>query len=703
MTPPATAPAPKPRLRTRLARAFVRSYLTMDARSAALGRVALSIVLLADLLRRVPVLRLFYSNEGLLPNHTLLWRPPTQWMFSFFFLASLPEEAALGFVICGLVYLALLVGWRTRLMRFLALVCLISLHARVTLVENGGDWTLGELALWAAFLPLGRRFSVDALRDSLRRRKENTAQQLVGPFPDPVTTAGGDPNRIVSLAAFTIVLQLAISYFFNAAHKGGPTWMHGSAVHYVLYQNRMVTWFGVWMRPHMTMGLSRVLSYAALGTEAVLPWLILSPFQRVWTRRAAILAIIGLHSSFQLFINLGIFSWAMIGYTPFLLTSADWDLFGRIARRSRRHLTVYFDAGCGVCFQIARIGARMDVFHRIHWVSSYEVPEDAQRSPSREGSGTLSGPPNSIDSINSIDLSQDLLSKTMVVVDDRTGKRAMRSRGFAWVLRALPLGIIWSLPLRIPGVRFLADPLYNAFAARRATVSTWLGYAACAVPARSRTPEAGSPELAPDAPLTPDLSAAPLYVPEVSAESRTPFRAWLGRGAWILREGAVLAMLITLVNEVLFINPAVPKPLRFDEPLWVKRLVAYPRLIQAWSMFASDAPMSDESMVVDATTADGRHLDPYSEVAGRYPSPGLDGIPSRLDNDSFFFNYSQRLPDQAVYHQAFIEWMLRYPDRTGRPEDRIVRFDAYKVEQDSPPPGETTPRNIRHTKFLSWP
>ena len=70
-----------------LRRRFAESYLTMDARSAALGRVAVSTVLLIDLLRRVPVLSLFYTNEGLLPNLTLLWRPPTQWMFSFFFLA----------------------------------------------------------------------------------------------------------------------------------------------------------------------------------------------------------------------------------------------------------------------------------------------------------------------------------------------------------------------------------------------------------------------------------------------------------------------------------------------------------------------------------------------------------------------------------------------------------------------------------------
>ena len=642
---------------------FVEKYLTIDARSVALGRIVVSIVLLIDLVRRIPVLDLFYTNDGLLPNHTLLWRPPTQWMFSFFFLASLRQEAILGFLFCGFVYLALLVGWRTTLMRFLAPICLVSLHARVTLVENGGDWMLCELVIWSALLPLGRRFSIDALRESLRRRRETTAAELadraaMAPRPDSsLVDPTGDVNRVVSLAAFAILLQLAISYFFNAIQKGGPTWMHGTAVHYVLYQNRMVTWFGVWMRGHMTPALSRVLSYSALATESLLPLLILSPIQRTFTRRAAVLAVIGLHIGFQSFINLGVFSWTMIGYAPFLLTASEWTLFARIAARSRRCLTLYFDGDCGVCFQIARVLARLDLFERIRFVSSAEIPPGAQAK----------------------DLSPELLDRTIVVVDE-TGRRTTRAEAVAQLLRALPLGILWSWPLRVPGLRALANVGYDLFARRRKTISYWLGFAACGVPGAAATPATA---LAP--------------------ASRTPARVWLGRMVAILREGFVLAMLITIVNEALFINQAVPKILKFDEPGWVKRLVAYPRFIQAWSMFASDAPMSDESVVVEAITADGRHVDPYSEVAGRIPDPGVDEIPSRLDNDSFFFNYSVRIPDQGVYHQAFLEWILRYPIRTGHPGDRIVRFDAYKIENDSPPPGQTQPRNVRKQVFLSYP
>ncbi|HVZ86529.1 MAG TPA: DCC1-like thiol-disulfide oxidoreductase family protein [Polyangia bacterium] len=642
--------------RWRAARRYlVEHFLTIDARSVGLGRVAVSIVLLVDLIRRIPVLDLFYTNEGLLPNHTLLWRPPTQWMFSFFFLASLRDEAILCFAICAFVYLALLVGWRTTLMRFLAPICLVSLHARVTLVENGGDWMLGELILWSAFLPLGRRFSVDAVRASLRRRPETTAAELADraamkPAPEE---PGGDVNRVVSLAAFTIVFQLAVSYFFNAVQKGGQTWHQGTAVHYVLYQNRMVTWFGVWMRPRMTPALSRVLSYAALTTESVLPILVLAPFQRVRLRRLAVVTVIGLHTGFQLFINLGIFSWAMISYTPFLLTSADWELAARWAARSRRRLTVYFDAGCGVCFQMVRVLARLDVFGRLKLVANDDAPAKVPG------------------------VTPELVEQTVVVVDDGTGRVSTRAEAVAGVLRALPLGPLWSWPFRVPGLRGLASLAYDAFASRRATVSYWLGYGACGVP--------GSAPTMPDAP------------------SRAPIVMWLARGVGVLREGAVLAMLIVLVNEALFINPIVPRFLKFDEPLWVKRLVAYPRLIQAWQMFAADAPTEDESVVVEAITADGRRVDPYSEVSGRYPNPGIGGIPSRLDNDSFFFNYSIRIPDQSVYHGAFLEWILNYPKRTGHPGDRIVRFDAYKIENDSPPPGETNPRNTRRHIFLSYP
>jgi predicted DCC family thiol-disulfide oxidoreductase YuxK len=693
---------------------FVGNYMTIDARSLGLGRIVLAVVLLVDLLRRVPDITLFYSNAGLVPNHMMLWRPPTQWMFSFFFILSRPEEVAAGFVVCGLIYLGLLVGWRTRLMQFLSLIAVLSLHGRVTLLENGGDWMLGELALWTAFLPLGLRFSVDAVRASLRKRRETTAADLAD--RDALQPEGVGP-RVVSLAALALVLQLANSYLFNALHKGGMTWREGTAVHYVLHQDRMVTWFAVWMRPHMTLWLSRILSWGSLVAESMLPILLLAPVQKVWARRAAVVLVVSLHLGFQCFINLGIFSWAMIGYTPFLLTGADWDWLARRGAARGPRLVAYFDAGCGVCFQIVRLWARLDRFRRVRFVSSVELAPESGVNP-------------------------DLLARTMLVVDEASGRKYTRADAVAQIVRAFPVGWLWSLPLRLPGLRGLANWGYDAFSRRREHISVGLGMAACALPlpppsapASAPQPDAAPAQAAMDAiAVAPsDVPAeAPIDVPavapiDVPAEApteapvavpvpvavplvvtaappeRAPIVQLFRRGVTILREGAVLAMMVVLVSETLFINGAVPKFLKHEQPLWIKRLVAYPRLIQAWSMFASDAPMGDETIVVDAITVDGRHVDPYSEATNRYPNPGRLQIPVRLDNDSFVFNYSGRIPTSPAYHQAFIEWILSYHERTGRPMDRIVSFEAWKVEDDSPRVGQQQPTNVRSHVFLRYP
>ena len=116
----------------RFRRTFVDNYMTADARSLGFGRIVLALILLFDLWHRARVITLFYSNDGLIPNHMMLWRPPTQWMFSFFFILSHPDEVAVGFAFCALVYLCLLVGWRTRVMQVLAVICVLSLRTAAT-------------------------------------------------------------------------------------------------------------------------------------------------------------------------------------------------------------------------------------------------------------------------------------------------------------------------------------------------------------------------------------------------------------------------------------------------------------------------------------------------------------------------------------------------------------------------------------------
>jgi hypothetical protein len=145
-------------------RSLGATYFTMDARSMGVFRVLFGLVLLSDLARRWAELEFWYTNSGLLPNHTLLWRPPAGRMFSLFFTASTMGEARLGFVLCALVFTMFVLGYRTRWAQLLTLIARVSLNSRLAVLENGGDMVMDLLCLLTLPLPLGARFSVDAAR-----------------------------------------------------------------------------------------------------------------------------------------------------------------------------------------------------------------------------------------------------------------------------------------------------------------------------------------------------------------------------------------------------------------------------------------------------------------------------------------------------------------------------------------------------------
>jgi len=81
----------------------------------------------------------------------------------------------------------------------------------------------------------------------------------------------------VSLACLGILWQLAVIYWFNFAHKTGETWHDGTAIHYVMWQERIITSFGLWAREHAPMELWRALTHATLILESSMPFILLAP------------------------------------------------------------------------------------------------------------------------------------------------------------------------------------------------------------------------------------------------------------------------------------------------------------------------------------------------------------------------------------------------------------------------------------------
>jgi hypothetical protein len=146
-------------------------------------------------------------------------------------------------------------------------------------------------------------------------------------------------------------------------------------------------------------------------------------------------------------------------------------------------------------------------------------------------------------------------------------------------------------------------------------------------------------------------------------------------------------------------NKAVPPPLKLGQPKWVQQLLTYPRLFQGWAMFSSDVPIGERMVYVDAVTFGGRHVDPYNEAGSRVSKLPVERIPEHMEQDEFWCDYTNRIPDNQAYWRALKEWILSYHFRTQRREDRIISFEARTLESDSPPPGQREPRNFR-TKVM---
>jgi predicted DCC family thiol-disulfide oxidoreductase YuxK len=631
------------------------AYFTIDGRSLALCRIGLALVLIVDLLRRVRWIRDFYSNSGLLPNHTMLWRPWQSRVFSIFFMASLPEEVGLLFVITLFCFVCFLVGWRTRLFHLLSLALAASLHNRILIAENGGTVALGILMFWTAFLPLGRRYSVDALLRSLRASpSERPADIAAGKLPPP------DTRPAVTLAALAVILQLIAVYWFNYVHKSGGTWHSGTAVYYVLLQERIVTVLGLWLRQHLPFAATKAMTVATIGIELSAPFLLATPIFWRAARRLAIVLLVALHAGIALLVNVGIFSAAMIAYYPLLIDGALWDwLAGRVVPTAGRQRTVLYDAGCGVCFQVVRVLARLDVHRRLTW-----IPNDRPEA---------------------LGLEAALVDRTIVVVDRQSKRTWTRAGAVAEVLAALPAGRFWAWVLWLPGLHAAAGLAYDAVARNRAALSAWLGLAACSV----------------DAP-----GGASSSEPSQQSEGKAlpPWRLARQSLAVKLREAGVALALLVLGADMSVSNPSIPDRLRWiHRPQWMEAAILYLRIGEGWGMFAPEAPVYDMMVVVDAVTKDGRHVDPYNEVGSRVHSLPVDDIPVRLGHDSMFCDYTLRIPGAGAYHQALLEWIQRYPERTGNQGDAIASFEVFKIEHTPPAPGETHATNVHRTSILKWP
>lgn len=271
---------------------FRKIYATADRRTLGVFRIYFGSVLLYDLVRRWRHVHELYTDDGVLPVTLLRAHPQAAHQMSVYTWVTTPLGAHIAFALTALVYMAYVVGFRTRIAQLLSLLAVTGLDARNLLVENGGSVVLNGLATWTLLMPLGDRYSLDA-----RRRNSSTEPS----------------NAFTSMAVFGVLLQTVLIYVLNTVHKNGPTWKSGEAIHYVLWQNRVATPLAAWLRLHEPPWFSPIFTSATLLSEALIPLLLLVPWYRPFARTLAFGLAFALHGSIALLMRLGPFSYAMIG------------------------------------------------------------------------------------------------------------------------------------------------------------------------------------------------------------------------------------------------------------------------------------------------------------------------------------------------------------------------------------------------------
>ncbi len=318
--------------------------MTIDRRVLGVVRIVYGLVLLADLARRSRVLELYYSNDGILANHYLLYSPQFRPQFTWLSAFSTPGEVAVAFLGMGLVFLLFTLGLFTRPMQVLTLVCITSLNARNLFAEDGGASTLIALATWTAFLPLGDRYSLDAIRREARlpNLRSRVAQRRKLRKP------------VVSFAVLALTLQIVAIYLLNATQKTGETWRNGEAVHYVLWQNRIATEFAAWLAQNEPAWFSPLATRGTILVELAIPLLILYP-RGYRTRIVAFCLSVALHTGIALLMTIGPFSYAMMALVLSVLPAGALVWLGERLPAALRSRVTRLHATA-----IARLGPRLE-------------------------------------------------------------------------------------------------------------------------------------------------------------------------------------------------------------------------------------------------------------------------------------------------------------------------------------------------------
>ena len=265
----------------------------------------LGALIVADVLLRSRNFHFFYIEGGVVPQE-LAERYTVETAFSVYYYTTDPVIIAGLFALTALVGIQLFVGYKTRIAVVLSFLLVVSLDHHNPLVLSFADTLFRLLLFWAIFLPLGERWSIDAIH---RDREPRTA--------------------IASVATALILIQVVFVYVSNAVAKAfSDLWRTGEAAPLVLGLDNITFFFG-----DLTRSVPELLQLGGFVWFLMLSlsWLLFVFRGRL--RTAFALLFVGVHASFALTVRIGAFPYVSIAGVLLFLPTQFWRDGSRLVRR----------------------------------------------------------------------------------------------------------------------------------------------------------------------------------------------------------------------------------------------------------------------------------------------------------------------------------------------------------------------------------
>lgn len=273
---------------------FLRPF-SIDLRTLALFRICLALVTLANLLLLSRDLDAFFTDKGILPRSIALPE------FSLHMTSGTLPVQIIIFTIHACFALSLLVGYRTRIATLVLFFFALSLPNRNPLIFHKADTLLSLLFFWSIFLPLGARYSFDAIQTKIKTTN----------------------NRYFSAATIAILIQVASIYFFGALLKSSSEWIPNGEAVYMTLNSSYATSLGIWLGQFKE--LTRFLTYYVWYLELLAPVFVFLPVFYPLTRIITLFLLITLHIAFLLFLNIGEFPFISITALLVFIPTEFWD------------------------------------------------------------------------------------------------------------------------------------------------------------------------------------------------------------------------------------------------------------------------------------------------------------------------------------------------------------------------------------------